>query len=197
MKQEGQFNPIKFLAEKYPNVRLDFLTKPQYVSGLAQLHNATYLAVTKAMEGFKRRFKSEYDIIGLLLTGSWAYGMPHSRSNINYITISTKNPHDLVRGFRNRLKKSLSRYANEADLCTDYQNMSLDDHTRVMETIGRNRPNYLRHYLLITPYEEYVISVLKGFHTFSLGTEHFSSAHIRHLEQYYETPSHILLPTND
>lgn len=107
MKKE--FDPSKWRSEKYSDKTLVFLDSNEAKSQLKNIQKFALQIIRDKQTEFREDLGADYDIVGIIIFGSWARGDVHLESDIDIFTIATDDPASLDQGFADVLGRKTKR----------------------------------------------------------------------------------------
>jgi predicted nucleotidyltransferase len=110
-----QFSPDNWRAQKYDGEDLVFLTPEETQLQLQEIQTNILQLIDDKQQEFREDLGAEYDIVGVLVFGSWARGDVHTKSDVDIYTIATEDPGKLSQGLADALSRRIKREVNAED----------------------------------------------------------------------------------
>lgn len=159
---KGEFDPSSWRTKKYEGGKLDFLAPEICVAELSHIQTIINGLILGTQVEFQENLQTDYDVVGVIIYGSFARGDVHRLSDVDLLLLATQELHDLESNFAFRL--SQAGIKREVDLLGSLIGGDRNNFKPVLRKDMRRMIG--QHWLVVSPYpavEAGTISALQKF----------------------------------
>jgi predicted nucleotidyltransferase len=150
-----QYSPEQARKEKYPGEKLVFLTPEEYQGKLSLLIEKFKETILQAQKESREDYDADYEIVGIVILGSWARGDVHDKSDLDLYTLVIADPANLDQDLEERL--AVNGLRPDFDVQGFINVTSEDDIKRLFSNDKRLSKG--ENYIIVTPYPKVLEAV--------------------------------------